>query len=344
MSKKNSSVILKNSFKEQEELSTIYSSFKKKISHLKKKIFLVAVSGGPDSLALAALAKSYNYNNKSKFYFVLVDHRIRKNSSAEAISVKKLLKRFKITLHILKNKNSIKKNVQSEARNIRYNLLKKFCKQKKIQTILTAHNLEDQVETFFIRLSRGSGLQGLSSMNQINKIDTNINLVRPLLDFKKSQLIKIASLIFGKFYKDPSNKDKKYLRTRIRGLKKSLENAGINYEQIFKSIKNLASSRDTLNFYFNKIYKNIVLKKRNKFFINLKNFNILNLEMKMRVLKRSIQELSDSYYPLRSRKIVNLIDKIKLTKKMKTTLGRCIISTDKNHLIMKKEIKNKQFT
>ena len=344
MSKKNSIVILKNSFIEQEELSIIYSSFKKNLSHLKTNIFLVAVSGGPDSLALAALAKSYNYNNKSKFYFVLVDHKIRKNSSTEAISVKKLLKKFKITLHILKNKKLIKKNIQSEARNIRYDLLKKFCKKKKIRTILTAHNLEDQVETFFIRLSRGSGLQGLSSMKQINKIDTNINLVRPLLDFKKNQLIKIAKLIFGKFYKDPSNKNKKYFRTRIRGLRKSLENAGVNYEQIFRSIKNLASSRDTLNLYFNKIYKNIVFKKKNKIFINLKNFNDLNLEMKMRVLKRSIQELNNSYYSSRSRKIVNLIDKIKLTKKMKTTLGGCIISTDKNHLIMEKEKKNKQFT
>ena len=222
--------------------------------------------------------------------------------------------------------------------------LKNFVKKKKIRTILTAHNLEDQVETFFIRLSRGSGLQGLSSMKQINKIDTNINLVRPLLDFKKNQLIKIAKLIFGKFYKDPSNKNKKYFRTRIRGLRKSLENAGVNYEQIFRSIKNLASSRDTLNLYFNKIYKNIVFKKKNKIFINLKNFNDLNLEMKMRVLKRSIQELNNSYYSSRSRKIVNLIDKIKLTKKMKTTLGGCIISTDKNHLIMEKEKKNKQFT
>ena len=133
MSKKNSIVILKNSFIEQEELSIIYSSFKKNLSHLKTNIFLVAVSGGPDSLALAALAKSYNYNNKSKFYFVLVDHKNRKNSSTEAISVKKLLKKFKITLHILKNKKLIKKNIQSEARNIRYDLLKKFCKKKKLE-------------------------------------------------------------------------------------------------------------------------------------------------------------------------------------------------------------------
>ena len=84
----------------------------------------------------------------------------------------------------------IKNNIQSTARQIRYKLLSNFCLQKKVKTILTAHNLEDQVETFFIRLSRGSGLQGLSSMKQVNKISGNISLIRPLLDFKKNQLIK----------------------------------------------------------------------------------------------------------------------------------------------------------
>ena len=73
MSKKNSSVILKNQFKSYSELFHLYKIFKKKISYLKKKSFVVAVSGGPDSLALAALAKSYSYeNNKCKIYFALV--------------------------------------------------------------------------------------------------------------------------------------------------------------------------------------------------------------------------------------------------------------------------------
>ena len=176
MSKKNSNVILKDGFKNYEELSHIYFTFKKKLNSFKKKFFLIAVSGGPDSLALTALAKSYSYENKCKIYYVLVDHNLRKNSSNEAKSVKKLLKKHQITLNVLKNKKLIKKNIQSEARRIRYNLLTTFCKKKKIQTILTAHNLEDQVETFFIRLSRGSGLHGLSSMKQINRINDNINL------------------------------------------------------------------------------------------------------------------------------------------------------------------------
>ncbi len=340
MSKKNSNVILKNSFKDYKEISSIYSNFQKKINYHKKKSFLIAVSGGPDSLALTALGKSYSYTNKCKIYYVLVDHNIRKNSSQEALAVKKLLKKYQIHLNILKNKKSITRNVQSEAREIRYNLLVNFCKKKKIKTILTAHNLEDQVETFFIRLSRGSGLHGLSSMKQVNKINGNINIMRPLLDFKKIHLIKISKTIFGKYYKDPTNTDTKYLRTRVRNLKKSLEKSGINYDQIFQSIKNLASSRDTLDLYFNKIYKNIVNKRKNILIIDFKGLRILTEEMKMRVLKKSITDFTKAYYSPRSKKIFNLIEQIEAKRNAKLTLGGCIILREKNQIILKKEIKS----
>ena len=340
MSKKNSNVILKNGFKNYEELSKIYFIFRKKLNLFKKKIFLIAVSGGPDSLALTALAKSYSYENKSKIFYVLVDHNLRKNSSYEAQLVKKLLKKHKITLHILKNKKIIKNNIQSEARKVRYNLLTSFCKKRRINMILTAHNLEDQVETFFMRLSRGSGLDGLSSMKKINKIEGGIKLIRPLLDFKKNELTKISKIIFGKYYKDPTNKNVKYLRTRIRNLRETLETSGINYDQVIRSIKNLASSRDTLEQYFNKIYKNIVNKKNNEITINLKTFNKINQEMKMRVFKKAIKDSTKAYYPARSKKIFNLIDQIKMKKNAKLTLGGCIISREKNHINLKKEIKN----
>ena len=340
MSKKNSNVILKEGFKNHKELSYIYLSFKKKLNLFKKKLFLIAVSGGPDSLALTALTKAYSYENKCKIYYVLVDHNIRKNSSNEAKSVKKLLKKHKIKLNILQNTKTIKKNIQSEARIIRYNLLTNFCKKKKIKTILTAHNLEDQVETFFIRLSRGSGLQGLSSMKQIYKINGNISLIRPLLDFKKNQLIKISKITFGKYFKDPTNKNTKYLRTRIRNLKNSLEKSGINYDKIFQSIKNLASSRDTLDYYFNKIYKDIIVKKNDKIFIDLRSFHNINQEMKVMVLKKTIKDFTHSYYATRSKKIINLINQIKDKKNAKFTLGGCIILREKKHIIFQKENKD----
>ena len=334
MSKKNSNVILEDGFKNYEKISYIYSIFCNELNSLKKKSFVVAVSGGPDSLALAALAKAYNFKNKLKIYYVLVDHSLRKNSSKEAISVKKLLKKYKINLNILKNKKLINKNIQSQAREARYDLITSFCKKKKIKVILTAHNLEDQVETFFIRLSRGSGLHGLSSMKQTSKINSNIYLSRPLLQFKKKQLIEITNIVFRKYFKDPTNKNTKYLRTKIRNLRNAIEKSGINYNQIFKSIENLASSRDTLNFYFNKIYKETSIVKKNSITISLKNYKTLNREMKMRFFQKSIKDITEKYYTVRAKKILYLIDNIKANNNF--TLGGCNILIGNSHIMFKK--------
>ena len=129
----------------------------------------------------------------------MVDHNIRKNSDLEAKQVKRLLKKKKINLRVILNKKKITKNIQAEARNIRYDLLANYSKKIKCRTILTAHNLEDQVETFFIRLSRGSGLKGLSAMKHLTKINNQVNLYRPLLGVKKKFLIKISKKVFGIF-------------------------------------------------------------------------------------------------------------------------------------------------
>ncbi len=262
MSKKNSSVSLKNGFKDYKDISNIFLNFKKKLDSLNCNNFLVAVSGGPDSLALVALTKAYAYYKKTKFYYVLVNHNIRKGSLQEAKKVKTLLKKEKINLKIFTNKKKIYKNIQSEARSIRYDILFKYCKKNKIKILLTAHNLEDQVETFFIRLSRGSGLKGLSSMKSLSTVDRQLKLFRPLLDIKKNFLIEISKKIFGKYIKDPSNKNMKYLRTKIRNLKKPLEKSGITYEQIFRSIQNLSSSKITLEEYLKKIFKELIKKKK----------------------------------------------------------------------------------
>ena len=339
MSKKDLNAILKNGFKNQNEFSEIYLNFQKKLNSLRHQFFLIAVSGGPDSLALTALSKAYSYNNNCKIYYVLIDHKLRKNSSKEASSVKRLLKKHKIKITIIKNKKKITKNIQNEARNIRYNLLASFCKKNKIRYILTAHHLNDQVETFFIRLSRGSGLDGLSSMKQITNLEDNIQVVRPLLDLKKNKLTQLSKKVFGKYYLDPSNEDEKYLRIRIRKLKKILEKSGINYDQISKSIKNLASSRDTLEIYFNKIYKDTVRKKKNKIIINFKNLSNLNLEMKIKIFKKSIKDFTNAYYTPRSKKVLNLIEQIYSKKNARLTLGGCLIFRDQGHVIMVKEVK-----
>jgi len=337
MSKKNSSVNLKNGFKEFKDLSKIFSNFKSKLNSTNKKKFVVAVSGGPDSLALAALSKAYTYCYESKFYYVLINHNIRRNSLQEAKKVKNLLQKKQINLKIISNKKKIEKNIQGEARNIRYELLSNFCLKNNIRSLITAHNLEDQVETFLIRLSRGSGLRGLSAMRPKSKISSKIDLYRPLLDTKKEFLIKISKKTFGNFIKDPSNKNLKYLRTKVRSLKKPLEKSGVEYEQIFKSIRNLSDSRDSLDDFLKKEFSKIIKKKDSEILINLKKFKKHNNEIKMAIINASIKKLKKNYYDPRAKKVINLIRTIDKKGFKKSTLGGCIFFKKGINLCLKKE-------
>jgi len=240
MSKKNSSVLQLKDLSSNNKTSPIYSKFRFQLNtFVKKNTLLVAVSGGPDSLALSALSQTYLIEKKIKVFFVLVNHGIRPNSSEEAQNVKKLLKKRGISLTILKNKKKIKKKIQSQERKVRYKLLLNFCEKRNIKFILTGHHREDQIETFLIRLSRGSGVQGLSSMKKISILKNKTKLVRPLLDEKKQDLTVIAKKYFGKIFKDPSNSNRKFLRTKIRGLIEQFEKSGIKHERVISSINNL---------------------------------------------------------------------------------------------------------
>ena len=337
MSKKNSSVSLKNGFRNFKDLSNIFLNFKTKLDVLNKKAYVVAVSGGPDSLALVALTKAYAFQKKTKFYYVLVDHNIRKDSNKEAKKVKILLNSKKISLKVFSNRKNITNNIQAKARNLRYEILLNFCKKNKVKILLTAHNLEDQVETFFIRLSRGSGIKGLSAMRPLSKMNASVNLYRPLLDVKKKFLIKISKSIFGKYFKDPSNKDLKYLRTKIRTLKKPLEKSGIKYEQIFRSIQNLSLSEATLAGFFNKTFKKLIRKRNKEILINFQKFKELNNDIKIALINEAIKQLKKNYYDLRSKKVQKLISSLSKKGFKKSTLGGCIFFKKNQDLCLKIE-------
>ena len=193
------------------------------------------------------------------------------------------------------------------------------------------------METFLIRLSRGSGLRGLSAMKTNTKINSKVSLFRPLIDIKKEYLIKISKHTFGKYFKDPSNQNKKFLRTKVRSLKKPLESRGIKYEKIFKSIQNLSSSKETLDRYLNKIYKDLIKKKNREILINFEKFNRLSIDAKMALVNESIKRLKRNYYDLRSRKIINLIKNLNRKDFKSLTLGGCIFFKKNDDLCLKIE-------
>ena len=300
--------------------------------------FVVAVSGGSDSLALVSIIKNLMQENKYKFFFAIVDHNLRKNSAAEALGVKRLLSKYDINLTILKNKKKIDKNIQKNAREIRYNLLEKFCKKKKAKSLIVAHHQDDQVETFLIRLSRGSGVEGLSSMNEIATLKQGTSLIRPLLDFKKNELISITKHTFNKFFKDPSNTNRKFLRTNIRELKKNLEKKGIGFEKIVRSIKNIASTKEAINFYVERSIKKYITFKGKLTILNLEKFRQEPKEIKFKIVNKIIKKTTNSYYPPRSKKVLNLIDGFQRNRIKKLTLGGCIFERKNRFLFVSKEL------
>ena len=209
----------------------------KRVFHIYKKFernfkcnqdFIVAVSGGPDSLALTFLTKIYSIKKSLKVKYFIVDHKLRKNSSSEAQSVKKLLKEKSINASIIKwNGIKPKSNVQSLAREKRYSILVDQAKKLNIQNILTGHHWEDLYENFFIRISRGSGLNGLVSFGETLD-NQKMRIIRPLLNFEKKDLIYLTNNFFKDYIDDPSNRDDKFKRVRIRKLTKNFHNEGFD--------------------------------------------------------------------------------------------------------------------
>ena len=211
------------------KINTIYKKFENSFNI--NENFIVAVSGGPDSLALAFLAKIYSIKKSLTSKFLIVDHKLRPESTKEARTVKKILGKNLINTKILTWKgNKPIKNIQSLARKKRYELLFAESDKLKIDNILLGHHRNDLIENFFIRMLRGSGLRGLVSLDKKVKLGKK-NLLRPLMDYKKEDLIFVAKLVFDFYVEDPTNKDENFKRIKIRKLIKDLKRLNIDIIQ-----------------------------------------------------------------------------------------------------------------
>ena len=343
MSLKNLSVktkipkLLKNKLKNK-RINQIYNKFKKSLNI--NENFAVAVSGGSDSLALAFFSKIYSIQKQISVTFLIVDHKLRPESTKEAKNVRRILKDHMILSEILTWKgNKPKKNIQSKARNKRYELIFQKCKKLKINNILLGHHQEDLIENFFIRMLRGSGLKGLISLDKETQIIKGKKILRPLLDLKKNDLVFVAKNVFNFYVKDPTNEDDKYLRVRIRKLLKELKKDGLNEKKIFQTLLNLKYSNEVVKFYVSEnLRKNtFFLEKDNKLVINKKFFQ-QPYEVIFRSLSESLRLIGGKYYSVRGKKLDRIILDNQKSHYFKLTLGGCIIEKVNQTVKISKEI------
>ena len=330
---------LKNS-----KIKKIYFKFKKNLDIQKSTNMAVAISGGSDSIALAFLSKCYALENNTKFTYFIVDHKIRKESTKEAKITKNKLKTFGIKSEILTCYKKIKKsNLQSAARENRYNLIFNKCFKNKINLVLTAHHMNDMYENFFIRMLRGSGLKGLSSFrNSKTKIkkDKNIFIFRPLLDISKNDLEYISNKTFNFFIKDPSNENEIFLRVKVRKLINQLNKEGLNFGKFKLTLENLFKSNQTIEYYVKKNinFNSKFLKNVNKIIINDNFFNNPD-EIVFRSLSELIHKFGNKNQFTRGSKISNLIREINFSQNFqKKTLSGCIFEKTNKSIIISREI------
>ena len=303
-----------------------------------KKRFVVAVSGGPDSLALAFFTKLYSIKHKLNCKYFIVDHKLRKESTNEAKKVEKILKIIGIKSEILTwNGKKPTKNIQSLSRKKRYELLISKCNKLKITNLVTGHHSDDLFENFFIRMIRGSGLKGLTSFKKYKKFNS-IHLIRPMLNFEKKDLEFVSNYVFGFFVKDPSNENINFQRIKVRKMIMQFKDNGFDKNKLFLTLRNLKKSDQAILFYVEKNKElNSFFNKKNKDLILNNDFFNHPYEVVFRSLSDLIKKIGKKDNFTRGKKIDYILDKIKKNSFKKETLGGCVLKKVNQSIIITKE-------
>lgn len=181
-----------------------------------RPLLAVAVSGGPDSLALTLLASRWARSRDGKVVGLTVDHGLRTASAEEARQTGRWLKDYGIEHHSLTWAGPKPlAGLQQQAREARYDLLTTWCRQAGILHLLTAHHRQDQAETVALRKARQSGANGLAGMAAIRDLRA-LRLLRPLLGVDKDRLMATLDQEGQRWIDDPTNRNLEFTRNRLR--------------------------------------------------------------------------------------------------------------------------------
>ncbi|MET0723138.1 MAG: tRNA lysidine(34) synthetase TilS [Tardiphaga sp.] len=209
---------------------------------------ILAVSGGPDSVALMWLAARWRKALKRgpELIAVTVDHGLRPEAAREARDVKKLAAALDLPHRTLRwTGDKPATGLPAAARAARYRLLAKAASAAGATHILTAHTRDDQAETLLMRMARGSGLAGLAAMARETPRD-GVGLARPFLDLPKAQLIATLNRAKIAFASDPTNHDPHFTRPRLRALMPQLAAEGFDSRNLARLASRLARANAAL--------------------------------------------------------------------------------------------------
>jgi len=315
------------------------------------KNFVIGLSGGVDSMALLYLIKRFLDQNKSmkiNVFPIIIDHNLRVESSSEAENVKSISEGigFKTTIKKIE-KQKPNGNIQNWARENRRELLFESCSDLRANLIL-AHHLDDQVETLYMRLSKNSGLDGLSGMKTIT-FWNGIFILRPFLTFSKEEIIRYAQKNNINFFEDPSNSFLKYERVRVR--QKLIQIKRNKWENVSTDLNNFSIICNKLvtkiNFLFEHwLEQNVLVDKCGVIRVNYKSALTLFKKSDLYCIKffsKIIQTVGGKKYPPKRKQIYELIKALFTNNFRKRTLGNVYIFYYKNYIFFIREKRHLNF-
>lgn len=316
----------------EEHLRCCLDKYKETLSSTK---FAVAVSGGSDSLGLLLIANKWSKLNNSEIIALTVDHGLRKESPSETKYVNKICNDYGIEHKILVwEGDKPKSNIELEARENRYRLMSEYCRYNSIKYLLVAHHLEDQAETFFIRLFRGSGIDGLSSMNNITFIH-NLNIIRPFLKVHKNDIKKYLIEKNIKWLEDSSNQDEKFLRNKIRNFLGSFDNTEKIIDRINFAIDGIGKTKNIINKQIERTKNKIVnFDPFGSCLFDRKKLLKEDEEIILKILAQISMEIGGKIYKPRLEKLKRLFEHIKSTNNIKYTFYGCIFEQYNDNMII----------
>jgi tRNA(Ile)-lysidine synthase len=307
---------------------------------------VLAVSGGPDSTALLVLAARWakGLKHAPKLIAVTIDHGLRPEAAREAAMVKQLARRLGVphrTLHWRGEKPQ--SGLQEAARYARYELLAQIATRARFAHILTAHTLDDQAETVLFRLARGSGLFGLTGMAPAAPLPLRglreIFLVRPLLHLSKARLVATLKAARIAYAEDPSNRDPRFTRTRLRSLMPALAREGLDARGLARLAARLRRAESTIQVAVQAARSALAplpWRERGPIVFETAPFAGLPAEVALRLLGEAVAHTGDEG-PVELAKLESLYEALRQTpSRLRRTLAGALITLDRDYLTVER--------
>jgi tRNA(Ile)-lysidine synthase len=299
----------------------------------KPKSIAVAVSGGADSMALALLTADWAKKKHISIVPLIVDHRLRAESTREARQVAALLRRAGLTPKILSwtAKAKPSANRQALAREARYALLMQACAKNGIRHLLLAHHRDDQAETLLLRALRGSGVDGLAAMRPRSERDGLI-LLRPLLDLPKARLVATLQKRKQAWVEDPSNANTSFQRVRVRAALDLLSDNDVAsraelVQHLAQTAKNFARTRMLLDAAaYDLLHASVQLTPAGTAWLDPAALIAAEDELSLRALVKLLGAIGGISLPPRLDGLQRLLEALRSGKDLPLTLHRCLLT------------------